>query len=105
MVMGLRHMLIGVLAISAGVTAIYALHRLGLWMEGRGWLYYRDRRPGGGARSFVALHEILEPPARHVFHIEDHPRRYFEEGVPGRDEPPGVAEDAESGGDPEQPPE
>jgi hypothetical protein len=103
--MGLRHILIGVLAISAGATAMYALHRLGLWMEGRGWLYYRARKSGGGARSFVALQEFVEPPARHVFHIADHQRRYFEEGVPGRGEPPGVAEDAESSRDQEHPPE
>jgi hypothetical protein len=101
--MDLRHVLIGVLAISAGVTAIYGLHRLGLWLEGRGWLYYRDRRPRGGARSFVALQEILEPPTRHVFHIEDHQRRYFEAEVPGEGDGPERAEDPASGGDPEPP--
>jgi hypothetical protein len=99
----LRQIVVWVLVISTVVAAPYGLHRLGLWMEGRGWLYYRDRKPGGGARSFVALQEILEPPARHVFHIEDHQRRYYGEGVPGRDEPPGEAEDAESGGEREQP--
>jgi hypothetical protein len=96
--MELRYILTGVLTIAAGVTAIYGLHRLGLWMERRGWLYYRARRSGGGARSFIALQEFLEPPTRHVFHIEEHPRWRFEVDVPGGDEPPQRAEDADSGG-------
>ena len=103
MVMGLRHILVLVLAIAAGGTAIYGLHRLCLWMEKRGWLYYRTRKPGGGARSFIALQEFLEPPTRHVFHIEEHPRWHFEVDVPGGDEPPQQAEDADSGGDGTQP--
>src|SRR5262249_41661511 len=87
-VMNPWHVFTGVLIVSAGVASIYALHRLGLWLEGRGWLYYRNKKPGSGARSFVALREFLEPPARHVFHIEDHQRWYFEEQIPGADEQP-----------------
>jgi hypothetical protein len=97
--MHLRHILTGVLVVSAGIAAIHGLHRLRPWLEARGWLYYRDRRPGGGARSFVALQELLEPPTRHVFHIEDHQRWHFEEEVPGQGEPPEAVEDVDSGGD------
>ena len=82
---------------------MYGWHRLGLWLERRGWLYYRDRKRGRGARSFVALQEFLEPPTRHVFHVEDYRRWHFEEEVPGEGDPPKEAEDAVPGGDREPP--
>jgi diamine N-acetyltransferase len=31
--------------IAAAAALLYALHRLALWMEERGWLFYRHRRP------------------------------------------------------------
>ena len=34
-------------------TALYALHRLELWLEGRGWLYYIHTRRRG--RLWLAL--------------------------------------------------
>ena len=47
--------LLWVMLVPAGLAALYGLHRLGLWMEQRGWLYYWHKKPGAGARSFVAL--------------------------------------------------
>jgi hypothetical protein len=85
------------LAIPGGLAALYGLHRLGLWMERRGWIYYRHRSPrgGGSGGGFVALQEILEPPARHVFHITEQRRSIFEERVPGDGDPPPEGEGAD----------
>jgi hypothetical protein len=58
----------------------YAVHRLCLWLEGRGWLYYIHRKPSGSpASAFVALQKVLEPPSQHVQQVKaqeqrgDHP--------------------------------
>lgn len=66
---------------------LYALHRLGLWMEARGWIYYRDKRASGGAMgsAFLELQSMLEPGARHVLEIRQNEK----------------AEDTESGDPPE----
>jgi hypothetical protein len=45
----------------------YGLHRLGLWMEDRGYIYYVRKKPTGSAiGSFVALQKIIEPQVQHV---------------------------------------
>ena len=33
----------------AAALGLYGLHRLGLYMEGRGWIYYRKARSSSGA--------------------------------------------------------
>jgi hypothetical protein len=101
--MGPKPILGGVLATFAVVMVIYGLHRIGLWMEGRGWLYYQARRSGGGSRGFIALQEFLEPPARHVFHIEDHQRWRLGEEVPGAGEPPRNSQEAASSSEQDPP--
>lgn len=57
----------------AGVAALYGSHRLCLWLEERGQLYYLKKKPGS-APSFTALQEIVEPSARHVHHVRDEKR-------------------------------
>jgi hypothetical protein len=55
----------------AVVAALYGLHRLGLWLEQRGWLYYRKKRPDGGAATcLVPLHQFVEPAVRHVVEVK-----------------------------------
>jgi hypothetical protein len=91
------------LVLGGGLLALYGLHRLAMWLEARGHLYYSRRTPrGGGAMgSFVAIQEVLEPQTRHVIEIREEKRGESEEGVPGagawpagrspwatRDEPP-----------------
>jgi hypothetical protein len=53
----------------AGVAGLgllgWGLHRLALWLEARGLLYYR-RRPGGGGGRWLVLQEFYEPRAEHV---------------------------------------
>lgn len=57
-------LLITVLAFAAG----YGLHRLALWAEGRGWIYYKTKRTPAGAGSLAMLEvaQVLEPEVEHV---------------------------------------
>jgi hypothetical protein len=68
-----------VLLITTGVLiALFLLDRLGLWMETRGWIYWRKVKPKGGglAAGLSAFRELVEPQVRHV--AEDRERRKIE---------------------------
>ena len=53
------------------LAALYALHRLALWMESRGWIYYRHKRGSSGSlgSAFLEVQALLEPANRHVLEI------------------------------------
>jgi hypothetical protein len=73
-----------VLVLVGGPLALYGLHRLALWLEARGHLYYIHKKPrGGGAACFVPLQEVLEPGSQHVVQIKEEKRDESEEGLPG----------------------
>jgi hypothetical protein len=59
-----------VLVLAVIVTA-YGLHRLALWMEARGWIYYRKKRGSSGTlgTAFLEMQTLLEPGKRHVIEI------------------------------------
>ena len=50
-----------------GVLSLWALHHLGLWLERRGWLFYRDRKPSSSAvgNAFLNIESFVRPGARH----------------------------------------
>ena len=50
------------LAIALALVALGLLDRLGLWMEARGWIYWRRRRAQGSAlgSTFLELQKIFE---------------------------------------------
>jgi hypothetical protein len=54
-------------AIVAGVC-LYVLHRIALWAEDRGWIFYRHKGASGGTlgTALLELQTILEPTKRHV---------------------------------------
>jgi hypothetical protein len=63
--------LAGGLAVCGLAAALYGLDRLGLWLEDRGWLYYRRKQPSSSPLSaLVALHRFIEPGLRHVVATE-----------------------------------
>ncbi len=57
------------------VLAAFVLDRLGLWMESRGWIYWRKVKPKGGgmSRTLTAMQEFVQPEIQHV--IEDREQR------------------------------
>ncbi len=74
------HWILGVLALVGLAGLLYGLDRLGLWLEGRGWLYYRKKKPQSSLMgSFVALQQAFEPRVKHVREVDQH-RRQEEEG-------------------------
>ncbi len=50
------------------LIALLALDRLFLWMERRGWIYWRKVKPKGGgiAAGLSAFHELIEPQVREI---------------------------------------
>jgi hypothetical protein len=77
-------LLIPVLVIVAG----YGLHRLALWAEGRGWIYYKTKRAPAGAGSLAMLEvaQILEPEVQQVIEAvqSDREQADHEESGEGR---------------------
>lgn len=59
-------------------AGLYFIHRVAIWAEDRGWIYYRK----GHGRSWSAgaaaqeLHSLLQPSSRHV--LEETKRRELE---------------------------
>ena len=68
-------------ALIAAIVVLVAIDRVALWMERRGWIYWRKRQPGvargagGGGLSGVLtdFQQLVEPQVRHV--IEDREER------------------------------
>jgi hypothetical protein len=49
------------------IAALFGLDRLALWLEDRGWLYYRRKKPASSPlSSLVALQQYLESGVKHV---------------------------------------
>jgi hypothetical protein len=75
----------------AGVAlAFFAIDRLALWAESRGWIYWRRTKHRGSAMSGVLseLNVIGNPSAEHVIVAKD--AKKFEEKENGDGEPPGI---------------
>jgi hypothetical protein len=54
----------GTVIMAAGL----ALDRLRLWMESRGWVYWRRNRPARGASTYhmLELHSNFDPGIQHI---------------------------------------
>lgn len=52
---------------------MFGVHRLLLWAESRGWIFYRHSRPpaGVGALAAAELASLVEPEVRHVIELEE----------------------------------
>lgn len=63
------------LLVPVGVLATYALHRLCLWLEAKGHLYYLNKKPeSSAANALGALERVLIPQSQHVVQVNDHKR-------------------------------
>jgi hypothetical protein len=71
-----------------GVPAtLYGLHRLALWLEACGHLYYLNKRPSGSAAgAFVALQRAIDPSSQHVEQVHHEYHRVEEDDATGRGE-------------------
>ena len=66
-----------------------ALHRLALWAEGRGWIYYRRRHGSWGAvgAAMSEVHAIYEPGRQYVKRLKEDAHVHAEQDDEG-DRPP-----------------
>jgi hypothetical protein len=68
--MGLWHVLIWGLVAVGILAALFGLHRLCLWLEDRGLLYYRKKKPtSSGGITWLVMQEFLEPQVQHVLSV------------------------------------
>ncbi len=67
-----------IIIILAGMVALYLLDQLGLWLERKGWLYYRRRKPESGiiGNSLQELNALLLPSNRHVIEVKQNEAIY-----------------------------
>jgi hypothetical protein len=81
---GWHWLLCGLAVLGMLGAAFYGLDRLCLWLEHRGWLYYRKNKPSSSPTSaWVAMQRFLEPGAKHV--VELSRERSNEDEEAGRD--------------------
>jgi hypothetical protein len=81
--MGLVDALLGSVALAGGAAALYGLHRLCLWLEERGHLYYKYKKPSGGGGWAGALQEFYQPQVHHVLQVKGEKRHHAENEAPG----------------------
>jgi hypothetical protein len=75
-------------AVLGSLAGLYGLHRLALWMEDRGYLYYLHKKPShSAASSFVALQQVIEPKFEHVIQVSRVNHLHGEEGASGQGDP------------------
>ncbi len=55
-----------VLWILVGVAALIGLDQLFLWMEAKGWLYYRKMKRKGSAGAVLMGGNVFDPGVRHL---------------------------------------
>jgi hypothetical protein len=87
--MSLWHWLIVIAIGVGGAAALYGLHRLCLWLEARGWLYYLHKKPDSSPAScLVAFQQAIEPQTKHVLHLREQRRQRSDGEAPGENDPP-----------------
>jgi hypothetical protein len=63
-------------------AALFALDRLFLWMEAKGWVYWRKvKRKGSGGGGLIGVSGVFDPGARHLAEArEDHQQEDEDDG-------------------------
>lgn len=69
------------------IVLMFILDRIFLWLERKGWLYYRYNKPQGGVigNALLELHAFLNPSARNTIEMKQNKIRFkkHESDVPG----------------------
>jgi hypothetical protein len=57
------------------------LHVLALWMERKGWIYYKHNKPSSNAlgNAFLEVQSILEPNKKHIIEVKKEDKKQNEE--------------------------
>jgi hypothetical protein len=69
----MKTVLIALIILLAGTL----LHFLFLWMEKKGWIYYKHNAPSRTrlGNAFLEIQSILEPDKKHVIEVRDEIRK------------------------------
>lgn len=59
------------------VLGLFLFHRFCLWLESKGWLYYRNKKPKNEilGNALQELNAILQPSARHTIEMKQNETR------------------------------
>lgn len=69
--------------ILVAAVGIFGLHRLLLWMERKGWIYYMHIHPTPGIRGVMStFQQIVEPEVRQVIEAKDQQKAEIDEQDP-----------------------
>jgi hypothetical protein len=80
--------ILSTILVICGPLVLYGFHRLGLWMEEQGYIYYLHKKPkGSAAGSFVALQKMIEPQAEYVIQVTRAEHKLGEEKPSGQGDP------------------
>jgi hypothetical protein len=63
------------------LAALYGLHRLGVYLERRGWMQYLHTPTAGGS-AYNPLQELVQPQIRHVVEVGEQRQAEDDEGAP-----------------------
>ena len=76
------------LLICAVVLGLWLLHRLALWAEKRGWIYYVHKKPhlDSLGSAFLDLQQMAEPTKKHLIQAKRE-QRTEQDGEAGPDDP------------------
>ena len=77
---------LGILVLFAGI--LFLIDRLLLWMEGRGWIYWRKTKagPGTARHAWLNLQSMVEPSKEYIIEMEE-AEHEEEDGEAGPDDP------------------
>jgi hypothetical protein len=80
--------ILSTILVISGPLVLYGFHRLGLWMEEQGYIYYLHKKPkGSAAGSFVALQKMIEPRAEYVIQVTRADHKLGGEKLSGQGDP------------------
>ena len=59
------------MAIVIAAIVLYGFHRVALWMERKGWIFYRDRKPSPGSlgNALLEVQKLIEPPKTNILEV------------------------------------
>ena len=80
-------MLYWILGLIGTAVLLYSLHRLGLWMDRKGWLYYRTSSSSGSGSAALgsalqSVQSIYEPQVRYELESRQEQIEQDEEDLP-----------------------
>ena len=64
------------LVIAGVVIGVYGLHRLALWMEAKGWIFYIHKKanPNTLGNAVLSVEQLIRPGAEHVLEVRQSQR-------------------------------